>query len=677
MGASVERTAKANQANSSIVVSAAFAAAMFTGACGQKAGNDSNLFHDVDDPTLSTLSHQWGEVTGEDYLKFVAPLIQLDDEFLPANNPLTKRVQTWIDRLDENLRSKHPDQMTGVPKPKARIILNPSLNAFIAPVPVCHDVEVRFKGRSGKPMTDGIFLDISGGAFDVWPSDEIKCMPAAKGQAGRDEIAAAIREFNERAPNGCKISLEKDGAKHFIAPNSSCEESSEMENFGGSETLVLLRTADWVNVYAGLITEMSEREVVGVLAHELGHYYRSHVNAPRSMYDYFYRAEENVAPSRPKAVSNLASLGNQAVQSSELLGSMDRFKRVPHQKIHSALFMATGELARGICDKDSDLYNPKACTKPCSDLSEATDKKEFKQSVLLFPLRELNADGLKNYGEFESLAIQCLAEIPLKKSQDSESADGITWDDFLDTVGAPSWPGWIEDKPEIRVAMTTWMRDIIKRLPEKAPKGANDLAVLMKKVSTYLWDKEIDATKAIQQAYDQRVGFYTNEQEADELGAEWMTELGLNPKSAVETYLRIGKWAEGEGSKASASLMETPADQCQTLYENEWRDSDGKFKFIAIGDFTDSHHHTCYRAFNVDREIRAHKLKASGDGNRGLLPASEWSDLQKIAEESTSDLGKGNADADLLSDRHLAREIKRAASHTSHFVHSGCAFSPF
>ncbi len=648
------------------------------GACGKESANDSKLQHDANDPTHSTLGHQWGNVSGEDYLKFVAPLIQISDSFLPAKSPLTVRVQTWIDRFDANLRSKHADQLAGVPKPKARIISNPSVNAFIAPVPVCHDVEIRFKGRSGDPVADQIFFDIGGGSFEMWPGDEIACMPAGHDQVAQDEISAAIEEFNERAPKGCKVTLEKDGKQQYITPGKSCDTSEDMEKFGGSKQLVLLRTADWVNVYAGLITAMSEREVVGVIAHELGHYYRSHINASGSLYDLFYRAEKDVPAVRPKAVASMEGTGKRALASSSLVASMERFKRVPRQKIHSALFLAMGEMARDVCRLDKD------CSKACSQLTKETDSDEFKQATLLFPLRELNADGLKVYAKIEDLATQCLSDVPLKSRSDAHGED-ITWSDFIYKVGEPSWPGWVEDDFDVRRALSRWLREIVKRLPDKAPKGAKDVGSLFKTVSTYLWEEETDALKAIQQAYDDRLGFYTNEQEADELGAEWLADIGLSPKAAVETYLRIGKWSEGEGSKPSASLLETPADECQKLYENNWMDSAGKFKFVAIGNYIDPHHHTCYRAFNVDREIRAHKFKAAGDGNRGLLAAADWRDLQKVAEDATGEEAAGTklkgGTNDLLEsnllDRNLVREIKRAASHASHFAHTGCAFSPF
>lgn len=643
-----------------------------TGACGKDSGHDSALYHDADDPTHSNLTHQWGIVSDGDYRRYISPLIQIEDNFLPEDNPLTERVQFWIDRFDANLRTKHADQMAGVPKPKARIILNPSMNAFIAPVPVCHNVEVRFPDSNSNDQVDQIFFDIGGGAFDLWPSEEIKCMPAGNDQVARNELAAAIREFNDRAPKGCKIALEKDGNKHFIAPGKACEANEDLLSVAGSRQLVLLRTADWVNVYAGLITEMSEREVVGVIAHELGHYYRSHVNARGDMYNLFYKAGQEVSPSRPKAVASMESIGAAALKGSALVASMERFKRVPRQKFHSALFMAAGEIAIGACEEGRE---GELCTKSCSQLAKMAETDEFKQATLLFPLRELNVEGLKAYADFENLASQCLAGIPVRSSaKGSAGEEGMTWEQFLRKVANPSWPGWVSDDMDVRMAMTKWLRAIVKRLPEKSPKGAKDAAALVRGVSTYLWEEEIVAVKAIQQAFDQRLGFYTDEQEADEIGAEWMSEIGLDPKAAVETYLRIGSWAEGEGKKASASLLETPAGICQELYENEWRDKDGKFRFVAIGDYLDTHHHTCYRAFNVDREIRAHKYKVHGDGKRDLLSAGDWRELQRIAEQST---GVEVLNGVSRTDRRVGHDVKRAASHATRFAHSGCAFSPF
>ena len=657
-----------SRSRASIAVLASFA---FLGACGKNTGNVSELFHDANDPTHSTLGYQWGIVGDNDYLEFVAPLIRISDNFLPQDNALTLRVQTWIDRFDANLRSKNPEQMIGVPKPKARIILNPSMNAFIAPVPVCHDIEIRFKERSEKPSTEQIFFDITGGSFELWPSEEIACMPAKDDLSSRNEVAAAMREFNLRAPKGCKITLEKDGDTHFIAPNKACDTDQDLGAFSGSKKLVLLSTADWVNIYAGLITELEEQEVAGVIAHELGHYYRSHVTAPSALYGLFYQAEKDVLAVRPNGVSSLGSLGKSALASTAMIDTMERFKRVPHQKIHSALFMATGEMALAVCKED------KSCSKACSQLSKETETDDFKQATYLFPLRELNAEGLKGYSNFEELAIECLADIPLE-TRDEVRGQAMSWDDVLYKIASPSWPGWIETDVDVRLAMRRWLRKVSALLPDKAPKGAKDVAGLLKSVSTHLWDEEEAAIKTIQKAYDEHLGYYTDEQEADELGTEWLNDLGLNPKSAVETYLSFGKWMASQGSKPSASLLETPAEECQNLYDNGWLDSAGKFKFVAIGNFTDPHHHTCYRAFNVDREIRAHKYKFSGNGKRGLLSASGWHDLQKIAEEATADDAvDGSVKGIKGLDGNLSREIKRAAGHASKFVHSGCSFSPF
>ncbi|MEY4631520.1 MAG: hypothetical protein RIQ81_1640 [Pseudomonadota bacterium] len=660
-------------------------------ACGKGSEPKSRLFHDEDDPTHSTLKHQWGDVSDREYKNYIAPLIGVTDEYMDPDSPLVERLQHWIDQVDENLRAQHPEQVDGVPKPKARVILNPSLNAFIAPIPVCHKIGVRIIGNDDSELTSQIFFDIGGGSFELWPAGQMECMPAGDDRDSLEEVATAIRDFNDRAPNGCKVTLEKEGSKPVIAPGKNCAMDADTGSLRGSNELVLLRTANWVNVYAGLVTNMTESEVIGVIAHELAHYYRSHVNAPGKLYDFFYKTARETSPSRPKADSSLATLGKNALAASATVGGLERFKRVPKQRYHSALFMTAGQLATDRCSEDQEEES--GCSAECKELADFAGSTEFKRATTMFPVRSLDAEGLKVYAKFEKMASACLAGIRYTGTKKPTDEDGsaIMWSDFTSTMLSPRWPSWVEESPEVQYAIRRWLVSLSKHLPSSAPKNAEDASALVEVVSKYLWAKEDESVAALQDAFDKRVGYYTQEQEADEVATEWLGEIGIDPKAAAETFLRIGKWSESEGSKASASLLETPADHCEKLYQNGWSDDNGKFTFVAIGNFTDPHHHTCYRAFNVDREIRAHNYKTSSNGGRGLLTAGEWKKLQKIAADATADQADEDDSHHFSNgtlDRHMIREIKKAnipfnrlghvhAPGADGIHHRGCTFSPF
>jgi hypothetical protein len=661
--------------------------------CGTKTAPSSRLFHDENDPTHHTLAYQWGDINDREYRSYIAPLIGVTDEYLDPDNELVQRLQAWIDRFDKNLRDQHGDKLDGVPKPQARVILNPSLNAFVAPVPVCHKIGVKIVGNEDSDLTEQIFFDIGGGSFEVWPSDELRCMPVSDTRDSLEEVAAAVRNFNERAPNGCKVSLEKEGNRHIIAPGRNCQMGEDINAVRGSDQLVLLRTANWINIYAGLVTSMAENEVVGVIAHELGHYYRSHVNSPAKLYDFFYKSARETTPKRPAADSSLEVLGQEALAASATVNGLSRFKSVPKQSIHSALFMAAGQIATDNCSEGSS----DDCSDSCRELADFADTTEFKRATNMFPVRSLDAAGLKVYAKFETMAADCLSGISFApnissnvSSEDSKGTASITWNQFRAHMISPRWPSWIEDNPQVQIAMGRWLRSVAKHLPTSAPKEPKDAAALVKTVSKFLWAKEDASVETLQKAFDSRLGHYTQEQEADEIAVEWLTEVGLDPRDAAETYLRIGEWVEAEGAKPSAALLETPAATCRKLFENDWKGSNGAFTFIAIGNFEDPHHQSCYRAFNVDREARAHKYKVTG--RSGLLSAAEWKALQKIADDATVD-EESLSDSQRLSDsglltRHEIREIKRANvpfnrlrhDHSTGVIgagHRGCTFSPF
>jgi hypothetical protein len=115
-----------------------------------------------------------------------------------------------------------------------------------------------------------------------------------------------------------------------------------------------------------------------------------------------------------------------------------------------------------------------------------TSTDEFKQSTLLFPLRELNAEGLKAYADFESLAIQCLESIPFAKTEAASIGAGMTWDEFRYRLGSPDWPEWVTQDADVRIAMMRWLRSIVKRLPgqfQKAPKTSQGFSRACRRTS--------------------------------------------------------------------------------------------------------------------------------------------------------------------------------------------------
>jgi Zn-dependent protease with chaperone function len=129
--------------------------------------------------------------------------------------------------------------------------------------------------------------------------------------------------------------------------------------------------------------------------------------------------------------------------------------------------------------------------------------------------------------------------------------------------------------------------------------------------------KEFAEENALMKA--ERLGFYTHEQEADELSLELLAKVGLAPAFAVDKLL---KTLEVTGDDPDPEALKFA--ECSALRAQGFRDPDGKLAIVPIGDPGNAHHNTCFRAFNLMREIEAHRYEVAP---RPAPPAEAWADL--------------------------------------------------
>ena len=69
---------------------------------------------------------------------------------------------------------------------------------------------------------------------------------------------------------------------------------------------------------------------------------------------------------------------------------------------------------------------------------------------------------------------------------------------------------------------------------------------------------------------------------------------------------------------------EIPMDECAKLLSAGWKDASGKPAYIPIGSFGDPHHGTCYRIYNLDRELRGHAYVTASAPKK---PGPAWRDV--------------------------------------------------
>ncbi len=594
-------------------------------ACGSKGQNDlSRVKHDAGHPTRSNEGWNWVATTPAQYKSVLAPLVQIDTStLLAADHKLTKRVQLWLDKVDASLRSAYPDALASVPKPQAMITVDATANAFVAPAAVCYKVAVKVKNGNATANTtrDKVFLDAKTGELSDFPND-LSCID---GPAGPGNLKTFAQQFNA-ASTACKFEVQGSDAAAKLVPNASCHVADDLGDTVLGKSIVILQTANWVTVHTGIFSLLDEDSFVAVLSHELGHYYRSHMTAHASNFGFYYTLDQTNPDHRPVADASVKGDGEKAFAAATLLSDNDYYTPMTGQKTRSELFMAVGSLIKTVAGAGSGV--PAECI-TANDLLKSSS---FGAAIDKFPFAKNDADMDAAYANFESKVGACLAKLTVKASG-AVTATGASWAAFKDLVTKPVWPTWIAQLPSGSAQAIGALLDTIGSRLGAAPATGTTWDKVLAAKSTALVAQDAAGILALRSAHDQKIGQYTIEQEADEESAEWIAKLGFDPKASVSAMHAL---VMGEETSLHGLLL-GQAD-CEALYDRDWTDAQGSYQFVPVGDYSEIHHSTCYRMFNLSREILAHHEVSSG----AALPphgGQDWKDLQTLADHES---GGGN-----------------------------------
>jgi len=238
-------------------------------------------------PLIQTNSpFYWGD---SDYAAFTATYASIYQQVLQAPladaDMLTARLQAWVDRIDDVVRrevERNIGEPLVAPKPIVKVLPSGrTLNAWVSPVVACTGSLVP-GATAGTTDTTYLGRDVS------YHGSGYSCV--RPGYPAADEF----KTFWERAKPTCKLTADLQ--------ITGCE----VQSYGSPGELAFLSTSPYIHVSTDLIAESSEAVMVVVLAHELGHYYRSHVSdAKIQRYNFWY--ETQVAPKKVPVPSPTAT----------------------------------------------------------------------------------------------------------------------------------------------------------------------------------------------------------------------------------------------------------------------------------------------------------------------------------------------------------------------------------
>jgi len=333
--------------------------------------------------------------------------------------------------------------------------------------------------------------------------------------------------------------------------------------------------------------------VMGVgLAHELGHYYRSHVSdAKIQRYNFWYETE------------------------------VDRKKVPVPSTTATQLQAAYEEILKGpqaVQSETPGKYSPRLrawiLTSIAPLLAERTESGFVcaRASALLGPWTEsliagsgMPTDAITQYLAFERELAACAPKLTMGSGG---SATSLSYGTVL--MAVPS-----AKLRNVSFPFYATLQNILDNLDVKA--------------------KNLDAKAAslLQRVRDNRIGLYTEEQEADNIALSLSVKLGLSGDQVVASWLEFITALASKVPAEYRAQYEGDAAYCKAQLEAGFTTVDGSGNrvptFIPLGDLSEPHHSDCYRLFNFWREQKLRKYAP----DEALTFEEGWDSLRAYAKQ--------------------------------------------
>ncbi len=547
------------------------------GAC--KSTQGSQVSHDEGRFLNDRSAFQWQMVAENEFVtKALAPRVP-NVKGLPVDHPLRQRLQFWIDALDRFLREKDPQGTINIPKPQIFVLDNAAPNAFVASVETCLNRRAQLQGAEGS-NDDFLGIDRELGAIFSLAGPRLCTKIPYQGVELQRYIDWYLKPFPNCAAKLTASSLQfsQDCLSSTIYAAKSPVQTNE---------IFVRSTGNWIVVTTGLIKDLTEFEAVYTIFHEAGHYYMAHLSNPSSLYNFFYRLGDSNPNGKPLPDASLVELGKELVYwlKAKETGLRKIADGAPGQKYQSGLYV----VARNAI---GDWIQKEGTRTACKDLSQFFTNTP---SLAKFPLDALDRRGQQDYLLYEKKLDSCLSNLPLDAAAQSRMLG------FMRFI-APWSSKVLVDVPNFNQVLPLW-NWLNQKIPELIAAPASKVVEVSKK------------------ADEVGLGQYTSEQEADQLAVEWLVRFGIDPKNGITGALKLLE-IESKFPALPTTVGAYTFEQCKAAYANDFKAADGRDLRVPVGDYSDPHHSSCYRAFDMFREIKTHGYSPSP--LRVVPPAPSW-----------------------------------------------------
>ncbi len=541
----------------------------------------------------------WAPVSFANFAEFQS--IALSD-FLDDTDPLSARLQRITDEIDATMRATPGLSSANIPRPVIKVLKSSShMEAFSSGIFAKGAVRIGPTSETGSGrVVRALMPDAAGFTLHDGVSGQISSISAwNSGPFFLDAVQRKFPNCNAKFANG-RTQLSK-----------KCAVSPEF----GTDELVLPATTQFVVVSTDLIAKVtSELSMRFVLAHELGHLYRAHSSSlTPSKYKFWYEVGFS-QPRRPVPASDQV----------RLKAKYDYKPLVPDAlwDVSAAVLPAslrTLPLTLAKITESSRFLNSHAGVADCQGYAKWAARPRAADD-LFEALRapSLPDDLVASYLELEQAVVNCTAPVKFTDNPAAGFASAEIGTGLFDLTSA-TIDGNRFDLLALRPKANETMKDFIV----SATAASKD---------------ELARQMSIRESMrNNQVGLYTNEQEADEIAAEFLGRQGYSRDEILESV--AAAWAALEvDSTLSESLAlrapeEAPAAICLKWARDGFTTTTASGAkapiLVRMGNLEEPHHSDCYRLYNTWREVRSHSYPAANKPTSDV----KWTDIVGRAAE--------------------------------------------
>lgn len=560
---------------------------VFWAACAHR-GVDRDPAHVAEEPVAALSKFNWIEVGAEDFARSAQrPPFGVGRPLAPEH-PLVARLQAWSDSIHEEVRRdfqrQFPKETFLIPRPLIQVVPSREANAWVSGLPICIDLPVIVSTPSAVPGVRAKRLLLEAAAYQErtaarGPLGPPPCLKAA----ASSDLAGFVDWFNAFSPD-CRLELAQGTLR--LSGERCLEKTSR--GFSEAEGLEYYAISNRIH-FTSKFLEITEEEdgVIGTIAHELGHYYRTHtiMMLLGRRYEFWYRQSDPPRPGVPEPLADSTAIN----------AEIDRYmpRPVPVVAGRQLGLAMSGFIVSSLASwlrQRAEAAGPGFSCASAVELLKGAWTSDF--NCLSCPSASVEAE--QKYLRYEKELLQCASKVKVA-------------------------PGEITG-----VVRSSGLARHVSRMPE-----ASDLRGVLRELNDQALEIDRWLARFLRRMADENLGYYTSEQEADDFAVEYVAKIGRDPSRVNERkFMQYRYLWDKEPRDFLAKNGGVSFDDCLQRRAEGWR------RPLPFGTFHDIHHGACFRFFNMDQEVRAHGWKASG--KPPPVFRETWSSLRALAAKVSS-----------------------------------------